>query len=73
MCLYLRAKFEVPSIILTVLDKGGVILPPPPTSKRTPNKIIVLEKCYSGKIVDTEKDNGLGDNNIKVNKKIEKK
>ena len=42
MGVYLRAEFEVSSIILQVLDRlegeGGVILPPPPTSKRTPKK-----------------------------------
>ena len=36
---YLRAKFEISSIILTSF-RQGVILPPPPspTSKRTPKK-----------------------------------
>ena len=42
MGVYLRAKFEVSSIILTSFRLGGgVILPPPPllpTSKRTPKK-----------------------------------
>ena len=40
MGLYLRAKFEVYSIILTSFRQGeGVILPPPPfTSKQTPKK-----------------------------------
>ena len=33
--MHLRAKFEVFSIILTRFGQG-VILPPPPTSKRTP-------------------------------------
>ena len=44
MSVYLRAKFEVSSIILTRF-RMGVILPPPPlhpspffTSKRTPKK-----------------------------------
>ena len=45
MSVYLRAKFEVSSIILTWF-RMGVILPPPPplhpspffTSKRTPKK-----------------------------------
>ena len=36
MGVYLRAEFEVSSIILQVLDRlegGGVILPPPPPQK----------------------------------------
>ena len=41
MRVYLRAKFEVPSVILTSFRQGGeggwVILPPT-TSKRTPKK-----------------------------------
>ena len=38
MGVYLRAKFEVSSMILTSFRPGGggVILPPSPTSKRTP-------------------------------------
>ena len=48
MCVYLRAKFAVSSIILTSYSRGegGIILqpPPPPTSKLTtkkPNQIKV--------------------------------
>ena len=37
MGMYLRAKFNVSSIILTSFRRG-VILPPSPTSKRTPKK-----------------------------------
>ena len=37
MGVYLRAKFEVSSIILTSF-RQGVILPPHSTSKRTPKK-----------------------------------
>ena len=36
MGVYLRAEFEVSSIILQVLDRlegGGIILPPPPPQK----------------------------------------
>ena len=36
---YLRAKFEASTIILTSLRHGGnLIIPPSPTSKRTPKK-----------------------------------
>ena len=35
MILYLRAKFEVPSIILPSFRQGVILLP---TSKRTPKK-----------------------------------
>ena len=39
MSVYLRAKFEVSSIILTSFRQGGVILPPPPpTSKLIPKR-----------------------------------
>ena len=39
MSVYLRAKFEVSSIILTSFRQGGgIIYRPPPTSKRTPKK-----------------------------------
>ena len=39
MGVYLRAKIEVSSIILTSYRKGGrLILPLPPTSKRTSKK-----------------------------------
>ena len=37
MCVYLTAKFQVSSIIPTSF-RQGVILPPSPTSKRTPKK-----------------------------------
>ena len=36
MCVYLHAKFEVSSIILTSFRQGVIL--PPPTSKRTPKK-----------------------------------
>ena len=36
MGVYLRAKFEVSSIILTSFRQGVILLPP--TSKRTPKK-----------------------------------
>ena len=40
MGVYLRAKFEVSSIILTSFKQGGgVILPPPPTLKQTPKNL----------------------------------
>ena len=39
MGVYLRAKFEVSSIILTGFRQGGGNSPPPPTSKQTPNKL----------------------------------
>ena len=43
MGVYLRAKFEHSSIVLTSFSKGGgVILPPSPTSKRTPKKPIQI-------------------------------
>ena len=45
MDVYLRAKFEVSSIILTDFrqrEGGGVILPPSSTSKRTPKKPIQI-------------------------------
>ena len=40
MCVYLRDKFEVSSIILTSFRQGkrGGLLPLPVTSKRTPKK-----------------------------------
>ena len=45
MSVYLRAKFEVSSIIITRFRKGVILPPPPPlhpspffTSKRTPKK-----------------------------------
>ena len=38
MSVYLRAKFEVSSIILTRFRKGVILPPPPFTSKRTPTK-----------------------------------
>ena len=38
MGVYLRAKFEVSSIILTNCRQWEVILPPSLTSKRTPKK-----------------------------------
>ena len=40
MCVYLHAKFQFSSIIVTGFRQveGGVILTPPPTSKWTPKK-----------------------------------
>ena len=38
MGVYLRAKFEVSSIILTSFRQGVILSPLPPTSKRTPKK-----------------------------------
>ena len=41
MCVYIGAKFEVCSIILTSFRQGVILPPPPPssfTSKRTPKK-----------------------------------
>ena len=40
MGVYLRAKLEGSSIILTGFRRGGgvILLPPPPTSKWTPKK-----------------------------------
>ena len=38
MSVYLRAKFEVSSITLMSFRLGRIILPPPPTSNRTPKK-----------------------------------
>ena len=39
MCFYLRAKFEVSSIVLTIFrTEGGVIPPPPPTPQNEPLK-----------------------------------
>ena len=38
MGVYLRAKFEVSSIILTIFTQGGNFTPPTTTSKRTPEK-----------------------------------
>ena len=35
---YLRAKFEISSIILTSFRQGVILPPPSPTSKRTPKK-----------------------------------
>ena len=35
MCVYLPAKFELSSIILTSFRQGVVLLPPALTSKRT--------------------------------------
>ena len=53
MGVYLRAKFENASIILAGFRQGGggVILPPTPTSRRTPkkptqNSINVLRYAY---------------------------
>ena len=37
-CVYLSAKFEVSSIILTSFTQGEILAPPPLTSKRTPKK-----------------------------------
>ena len=52
MDVYLRGKFEVSSIVLTIFRQGGRDgggkFPSPPTSKRTPKKptqIRVKEKC----------------------------
>ena len=48
MGVYQRAKFDVFSIILTGLDRGGNFIPPPPTSKRTlkkPTQIGVTKWC----------------------------
>ena len=49
MCVYLRTKFQVSGIILTSLrgvqGEGGIIIPIPPTSKRTlkrPTQIRVI-------------------------------
>ena len=33
MCVYLRTKFQVSSIILTSFRQGGVILPPQPQNE----------------------------------------
>ena len=41
MCVYLRVKFKVSSIILTSFRQGLILSPPPPhthTSKRNPKK-----------------------------------
>ena len=49
MCLYLRTKFKVSSVILTSFRQGidkGVILPP--TAKRIPNKPTLIRiKIYT--------------------------
>ena len=44
MCVYVSAKFEVSSIILTRFKQGegGNFTPPPPTSKQTPKKPIQI-------------------------------
>ena len=38
MCVYLRAKFEGSSIILTSFRQGVILPPPLPTSTQTPKK-----------------------------------
>ena len=38
MCVYLRKKFQVSSIILTIFRHGGTVALPPLTSKQTPKK-----------------------------------
>ena len=40
MCVYLHAKFEASSIILTSFRLGGVILPPPPLPWKEPLKFL---------------------------------
>ena len=51
MCVYLRAKFEVSSIILTSF-RQGVILPPSPQPQNKPLKSLkvvrVVINSYSG-------------------------
>ena len=42
MGVYLRAKFEVSSIIVTGFRQGVILAPPPHTSKRTPKKSIQI-------------------------------
>ena len=55
MCVYLRAKFEVSSIILTSFRLGGegegVILTLPPTSRRTPKNATQIRVNKSKKIL----------------------
>ena len=49
MGVYLRAKLEVSSIILTGFRHGGNFTPPPPTSKRTPKKPTQVRVKYLNK------------------------
>ena len=46
LAVYLRAKFEVSSIILTRFRQGVILPRPPSTSKRTPKKPTQIRVKY---------------------------
>ena len=49
--MYLRAKFEVSSIILTSFTQGGEVILLPSTSKRTPKKPTQIRVIMISKII----------------------
>ena len=60
MCVYLRTIFQVPSIILTSF-RQRVILPSPPTSKRTPKEPTQIRVKSKKLSISISKNNGSRD------------
>ena len=69
MCVYLRTKFQVSSVILTSL-RQGVILPPSHTAKRTPKKSTFIRVKRNYKVLMSKSPCFLLNENTNFNKNM---